>query len=64
MGLIKKIGRTCKYSLTALGKQAISIGFNLKDLDIILELANAAAPLRSAARICQGVMHIGNQSSA
>ncbi len=35
-GLIKKIGRTYKYYLTALGKQVISLGLKLKGLYIIL----------------------------
>ena len=43
-GLIKMIGRTYKYYLTSLGKQAITLGLKLKDLYIIPELSNAAAP--------------------
>src|SRR5271157_5215518 len=42
-GLIKKIGITYKYYLTALGKQVIALGLKLKNLYIIPALA-AAAP--------------------
>ena len=38
-GLIKKIGRTWKYYLTALGKQVISLGLKLKGLYIIPALS-------------------------
>ena len=38
-GLIKKIGRTYKYYLTALGKQVISLGLKLKGLYIIPALS-------------------------
>jgi DNA-binding HxlR family transcriptional regulator len=34
-GLIKKVGRTYKYYLTALGKQVIALGLKLKELYII-----------------------------
>lgn len=37
-GLIKKIGRTYKYYLTAVGKQVITLGLKLKNLYIIPEL--------------------------
>ena len=42
-GLIKKVGKTYKYCLTALGKQVISLGLKLKQLHIIPELSLAAA---------------------
>ena len=42
-GLIKKVGKTYKYYLTALGKQVISLGLKLKQLHIIPELSLAAA---------------------
>ncbi len=38
-GLIKKIGRTYKYYLTALGKQVIALGLKLKQLYIIPTLS-------------------------
>ena len=38
-GLIKKIGRTCKYYLTQFGKQVITTGLNLRELVIIPQLA-------------------------
>jgi len=38
-GLIKKIGRTYKYYLTALGKQVIALGLKLKELYIIPTLS-------------------------
>lgn len=38
-GLIKKIGRTYKYYLTALGKQVIGLGLKLKELYIIPTLS-------------------------
>jgi hypothetical protein len=41
-GLIKKIGRTYKYYLTALGKQIIALGLKLKNLYVIPELSAAA----------------------
>ena len=43
-GLIKKVGRTYKYYLTALGKQVIALGLKLKQLYII--------PTLSAQRAC------------
>jgi hypothetical protein len=43
-GLIKKIGRTYKYYLTALGKQVITLGLKLKELYIIPALS--AQPVR------------------
>jgi hypothetical protein len=43
-GLIKKIGRTCKYYLTGLGKQVIALGLKLKNLYVIPQLS--AAPAR------------------
>jgi hypothetical protein len=42
-GLIKKVGRTYKYYLTALGKQIIALGLKLKKLYIIPALAQAPA---------------------
>ena len=42
-GLIKKIGRTYKYYLTALGKQVITLGLKLKHLYIIPQLSLATA---------------------
>jgi len=41
-GLIKKIGRTYKYSLTSLGKQVIALGLKLKNLYVIPELSAVA----------------------
>jgi hypothetical protein len=41
-GLIKKIGKTYKYYLTALGKQVIALGLKLKNLYIIPALSAAA----------------------
>lgn len=38
-GLIKKIGRSYKYYLTALGRHVIAVGLKLKELIIIPELA-------------------------
>ena len=38
-GLIKKVGRTYKYYVTALGKQVIALGLKLKELYIIPALA-------------------------
>jgi hypothetical protein len=43
-GLIKKIGRTYKYYLTAFGKQVIATGLKLKELVIIPQLASSPAP--------------------
>jgi len=42
-GLIKKIGKTYKYYLTAFGKQVITLGLNLKHLYIIPRLSLATA---------------------
>ena len=42
-GLIKKIGRTYKYYLTALGKQVVTLGLKLKNLYLIPELSADAA---------------------
>ena len=42
-GLIKKVGRTYKYYLTALGKQVITLGLKLKELYIIPALSQAPA---------------------
>jgi hypothetical protein len=42
-GLLKRIGKTYKYSLSVLGKQVITLGLKLKDLCIIPELCGAAA---------------------
>ena len=42
-GMIKKIGKTYKYYLTALGKQVVSLGLKLKNLYIIPQLSFAAA---------------------
>jgi hypothetical protein len=38
-GIIKKVGRTFKYYLTALGKQVITLGLRIKELFIIPSLA-------------------------
>jgi hypothetical protein len=38
-GLIKKIGRTCNYYPTGMGKQLIALGLKLKNLYVIPELA-------------------------
>jgi hypothetical protein len=43
-GLIKKVGRTYKYYLTALGKQVTALGLKLKELYIIPTLS--LAPVR------------------
>jgi hypothetical protein len=43
-GLIKKIGKTYKYYLTAFGKQVITLGLKLKYLYIIPQLSLATAP--------------------
>jgi hypothetical protein len=42
-GLIKKVGRTYKYYLTALGKQVITLGLKLKRLYIIPALSTEPA---------------------
>jgi len=42
-GLIKKIGKTYKYYLTAFGKQVITLGLKLKHLYIIPQLSLATA---------------------
>jgi hypothetical protein len=42
-GLIKKIGKTYKYYLTAVGKQVIALGLKLKNLYIIPELSTVPA---------------------
>ena len=42
-GLIKKVGRTYKYYVTALGKQVIALGLKLKNLYVIPQLSAAAA---------------------
>ena len=42
-GWIKKVGRTYKYYLTALGKQVITLGLKLKELYIIPALSQAPA---------------------
>ena len=42
-GLIKKIGKTYKYYLTALGRQVIAVGLKLQQLYIIPELSLAKA---------------------
>jgi hypothetical protein len=39
--LIKKVGHTYKYYLTALGKQVIALGLKLKDLYIIPAISQA-----------------------
>ena len=41
-GLIKKMGKTYKYYLTALGKQVIALGLKLKNLYIIPALSAPA----------------------
>ena len=41
-GLIKKIGKTYKYYLTALGKQVVALGLKLKQLYIIPQLSMVA----------------------
>ena len=38
-GLIKKIGKTYKYYVTALGKQVVALGLKLKQLYIIPQLS-------------------------
>jgi hypothetical protein len=38
-GLIKKIGRTYKYYLTAFGKHVIATGIKLRELVVIPQLA-------------------------
>ena len=38
-GLVKKIGKTYKYYLTALGKQVVALGLKLKQLYIIPQLS-------------------------
>ena len=43
-GLIKKVGRTYKYYLTAFGKETIALGLKLKGLYIIPQLASHATP--------------------
>ena len=43
-GLIKKVGKTYKYYLTAFGKQVITLGLKLKHLYIIPQLSLATAP--------------------
>ncbi len=40
-GLIKKVGGTCKYYLTKLGKQVIATGLYLKEMLIVPQLASA-----------------------
>ena len=42
-GLIKKIGRTYKYYVTAFGKQVVTTAFKLRELVIIPQLACAPA---------------------
>ncbi len=42
-GLVKKMGRTYKYYITALGKQIITLGLKLKNLYVIPELSKAVA---------------------
>ena len=42
-GLIKKVGRTYKYYVTAFGKRVITLGLKLKALYIIPQLSQAAA---------------------
>jgi hypothetical protein len=42
-GLVKKIGRTYKYYITALGRQIITLGLKLKNLYVIPELSIAVA---------------------
>jgi hypothetical protein len=42
-GLVKKVGHTYKYYLTALGKQALALGLKLKELYIIPALSLAPA---------------------
>jgi hypothetical protein len=39
--LSKKATRCYKYYLTALGKRAFALGFNLKELVVVPELATA-----------------------
>ena len=41
--MIKKIGKTYKYYLTALGKQVVALGLKLKHLYIIPQLSMVAA---------------------
>ncbi len=40
-GLIRKVGRTCKYYLTQFGKQVITTGLKLRELVAIPQLAFA-----------------------
>ena len=40
-GLIRKVGRTCKYYLTQFGKQVITTGLKLRELVVIPQLAFA-----------------------
>ena len=40
-GLLKKASHCYKYYLTALGKQVVALGFKLKQLVIVPELAEA-----------------------
>ena len=42
-GLIKKIGHTYKYYVTAFGKQAVTTALKLREFVIIPQLAAAAA---------------------
>jgi DNA-binding PadR family transcriptional regulator len=42
-GLIKKVGRTYKYYVTASGQTVISTGLKLKNIVLIPELARAMA---------------------
>jgi len=42
-GLIKKVGKTYKYYVTAFGKRVITLGLKLKELYIIPQLSQAAA---------------------
>jgi hypothetical protein len=43
-GLIKKVGRCYKYYVTDLGRQVTALGFKLKNLFLIPELAQAITP--------------------
>jgi hypothetical protein len=42
--MVKKVGHTYRYYLTALGKQIIAAGLKLKNLVLIPQLVQAPAP--------------------
>ena len=43
-GMVKKVGHTYRYYLTALGKQILATGLKLRNLVIIPQLTLAPAP--------------------